>query len=508
MSSRIAACAVVLLFLASPAIAEEPNGGNLLGQHGVLRLSAATPLPSGYLGIGTDFQYFKASGFLAQNQDHARMINTYAINWAPWRFFEVALALHVTSDNSTTTIGNSAAPNNRIEELQVAVGDPQLVIKGGAALGAGFALGGLLDLRFPSGAGFFQASGASTNVYFALLATWFGSRVPLGVHLNIGFLRDGSANLFERPQTLTPAQLYSAQVSSFNRVVTRLAVEYVTRYVGPFVELSLEPYVGSGAPGFGSSPGLLSIGLRGWPTRSRGLQLLAAIDIGITGVGDGTPITGAGQYAPVIPRWNLVLQASYRFDVFAKPALTAGRSLGEGPTSLPAAKAKVETGVIRGVVLDAKTDKPVWNARVTLEGQEASSLAVNPADGTFRSYRVLAGKHAITAVADGYAPARVEIEVAADGTAEAQLKLASRSSVVPGTLRGTVKAVTGKLRQATVLIPEVDQSIAVEADGSFTISLKPGEYKIVVSSKGLRTQTKSIRIQEGSTVILNVDLHR
>jgi hypothetical protein len=503
MCSRIAACAVMSLLLATPARAEEPNGGNLLGQHGVLRLSAATPLPSGYLGIGTDFQYFKASGFLAQNQDHARMINTYAINWAPWRFFEVALALHVTSDNSMTTVGT-----NKTEELQVAVGDPQLVIKGGAVLGAGFALGGLLDLRFPSGAGFFEASGASTNVYFAVLATWFGgSRVPLGVHLNIGFLRDGSSNLFERPQMLTPAQLFSAQVSSFNRVVTRLAIEYLTTYVGPFLELSLEPYVGDGAPGFGSSPGILSIGLRGWPTRSRGLQLLAAVDIGVTGVSDGTAITSAGQYAPVLSRWNLVLQAQYRFDVFAKPAPASGRTGGgDEPTSLPVAK--VETGVIRGAVIDGKTDKPVWNARVTLEGEEASSLAVNPADGTFRSYKVIAGKHVLTATADGYAPAKVEVQVAADGTAEAQFKLASRSSVVPGTLRGTVKALTGKLRQATVLIPEVDKSISVEADGSFTISLKPGEYKIVVSAKGLRTQTKSIRIQEGSTVILNVDLHR
>jgi len=48
----------------------------------------------------------------------------------------------------------------------------------------------------------------------------------------------------------------------------------------------------------------------------------------------------------------------------------------------------------------------------------------------------------------------------------------------------------------------------VGADGSFTVSLKPGEYKVVISAAKFRTQQKLIRIQEGSTVILNVELHR
>jgi hypothetical protein len=331
--------------------------------------------------------------------------------------------------------------------------------------------------------------------------------VPLGIHLNVGFLRDGSSNLFEQPQSLTAAQLYSAQVSSFHRVVTRLALEYVTRYVGPFLELSLEPYVGDGAPGFGDSLGLLSFGLRAWPTKARGLQLLAAVDIGITGVTD-IPSLGLGKdlYAVVVPRWNLLLQASYRFDAFAKPAEKGAG--GGGTVEPPPPPPKVETGVIRGTVLDAKTDKPVWNARVSLEGEDASSLAVNATDGSFRTYKVRAGKATVLATADGYAAAKVEVQVVADGTAEAALKLEPRTTIVPGTLRGTVKAMAGKLTGASVLIPEIDKTIDVGEDGMFNVSLKPGEYKIVVSAKGFRTQTKSIRIQEGSTIILNVDLYK
>lgn len=496
---------LAILSVSSTALAD-PHAGNLLGQRGLLRMSHATPQPAGVISIGTDFQFFKASGFLATNQDHSRMVNTYAINWAPFRFLEAAFALHVTSDNSVQ--GSS-------EELQVAVGDPELALKGGAELGKGFALGGLLDLRFPSGAGFFEASGSATNVFFALLATWSGgSNLPLGVHVNLGFLRDGSANLFPDLTKLTAAQRFAAQVSSFNRLVARIGLEYVTKYVGPFLEVSLEPYLGEGNPGFGKSPGLLSLGARVWPTKKKGLQLLAAVDIGLTGVGDGTPLIAPSatpspqdKYAFAIPRWNILLQASYRFDPFAEPEVRHVTDGGGGGTTKPVEAPK--TGVVVGAVTDARTEKPVWNARVSLEGEQTSSLAVNPQDGSFRTYKLPVGKYTLVAAADGYDPAKLEVEVAADGTADAKLKLNPRSSIAPGTLRGTVKSVQGKtLPGATVLIPETDQTIAAGTDGTFSVSLKPGEYRVVVSAKGFRSQTKTIRIQEGSTIILNVDLYK
>jgi hypothetical protein len=490
-----------LLFSWGEARGGAPDAGNLLAQRGVLRLSAATPQPSGWIGIATDFQYFKADGFLSKDQSHSRMVNSYALNWAPFRFLEAAFALHVTSDS------NGAGPN---EELQVAVGDPELALKGGVALPRGFSVGGLLDLRFLSGAGFFQSAGSATYVYFAALGSWFGGdRLPLGVHLNFGFFRDGSEHLFDKPSGLTAAQLYSAQVSSFHRLVTRVAVEVLTAYVGPFVELSLEPYVGEGAPGLGKSPGVLSLGVRGWPTRRKGLQLLAALDVGLTGVGDGSPIASGGKFAYAIPRWNLLLQASYRFDAFAEPPSSTARTDGArgvgGEPSLSSSGAR--SGVIRGTVLDGRTERALWNARVTVEGEGTSALAVNPADGTFRTYPLRVGKHVVVATAEGYSPSRVTVEVTPEG-AETRIKLAPRASIVAGVLRGTIKALSGKLSGATVLIPEIDRTIQVGEDGVFSVELQPGEYKIIVSARRFRTQTKSIRIQEGSTVILNVDLHR
>jgi hypothetical protein len=492
-----------LLVTATAAEARLPEPSNLLGQHGLLRLSAATPLSAGWLGIATDFQFFKATGLLRPDQEQQRMVSTYTINWAPFRFLEAAFALHVTSDSSSLPVAGGQPQ----EELQVAVGDPELAIKGGHAIGHGFALGGLLDVRFPSAAGLFQASGSATNVFFAVLASWCGGgKLPLGAHLNVGFLRDGSANLFDEPARLSAAQRFAAQVSSFNRVVTRLGLEYITRYVGPFVEISLEPFVGDGAPGFGDSPGTVSFGARAWPTSKKGLQLLAALDIGVTGVGSGSPtVSQPGKYAFVLPRWNLLLQLSYRFEPFAAPEVKEVEKVGRGAEPPPPVR---ERGIVVGSVVDERTGKPVWNARVSLEGEQASSLAVNPSDGSFRSYQVEAGPHTVVATADGYSIAKLQVQVPPGGETRAHFRLSQRTRVTPGTLRGTVKALAGKLTGATVLIPEIDQTIRVEADGSFTVSLKPGEYKVVVSAKGFRAQSKTIRILEGSTVILNVDLYK
>jgi hypothetical protein len=492
-----------VFFLCAPqSWAESPSAGNLLGLRGVLRSSAAVPQPSGYFGVGTEFQYFKAGDFLALNQDHSRLINTYALSWAVWRYLEASFAMHVVSD-----VNNPGAT----EELQVAVGDPEITLKGGGELGHGLAVGGILDLRFPSAAGFFQTSMSATTLYFAALASYVGSdHLPLSAHLNVGFLVDGTSNLFDDISKLTDAQRFSAQISSYYRFISRVSVEYNTTYVGPFLELSLEKFVGEGAPGFDRSPSQISFGLKGWVNKGRGLQLLAAMDIGLAGVGDGTGTAAGpvGKYAFVIPRWNMLFQLSYRFDPFVKPLEVTAEG-GECIKEVEAAKRKEQTGTIFGIVLDKQTQKPIWNAKVTLEGESVSSLAVDPIDGTFHTFAVLLGRRTVTAMADGYEPTKLEVEVSEANQPRVTLSLSPRLTKIPGTLRGTIKSVTGtKIANATVLIPEVDKTIQAGPDGEFNINLDPGEYKIVVSAQGFKTQNKVIHIKEGSTVILNMDLYK
>jgi hypothetical protein len=506
------ACAL-LLGLPATASAQENDpaasatrvfgGDTLAGLRGLARTVAATNNAAGYIAVGTNLEFFSASEFIRDGTttttlyDHSRFDNTYTFAIAPLRFLEVALALHVISDS---TSGGGLAAN----ELQVAVGDPQLSLKGGFELMPGLAVGGLVDARFASGAGFFEASLDSTILTLAALGSYTLPSLPLSFHLNAGFVIDGTENLVD--STASNYERFAAQVSSFNRVLLRVGVEYATKYIGPFLEWSMEPFVGGGNPGVGGSPMRLTIGARGWLGKSKGLQLMAGVDIGLTGVGPRDPgDVEAGKYAFTIPRWNMVLRASYRFDPFYEPA----PKIVDRPIDPkgPDVKAGPKLAALSGAVLDSRSGKPVWNARVRV-GSEVSWLAVDPQSGRFRSYKLPVGKRTVTVSAKGYHDKKVAVEITEDG-GSVEVKLAPSAAIKPGTIRGTVTAVGGRrVRRATVLIPELDKSIRPGKRGKFSVDLKPGEYKVVVSARGYRTQKKTIRVVEGETVILNVELHR
>ena len=346
---------VALLVSALTAHAQDtapvPQGENIRGHRGLLRTMSAHNQTEGFFSLGGNLEFFTAGEFLpapdGAKADHSRLATTVNLAWAPLSFLEAALAINVVSDNSS--VGD-------VDELQVTVGDPQLSVKGGYEVLSGLAFGGLLDVRWLTGTGYLQAGSSSFTLTMAALGSWkVSSKLPLAVHLNVGFIVDQSESLFDDPSLLTPSQQFAAQLSSFDRVLTRVGVEYVTKYVGPFIEFSMEPFVGSGAPSFGDSPTRLSFGAQAWPGKKKGLQLLAAIDIGLTGVGDGEPRDlEADKYAFVIPRWNLALRASYRFDPFYEhPATRAG------PTSsplAPGAQAPVAAPIVGKVIDSQKND--------------------------------------------------------------------------------------------------------------------------------------------------------
>ncbi|MCA9671748.1 MAG: carboxypeptidase regulatory-like domain-containing protein [Myxococcales bacterium] len=515
MRRNLLSCSALIttLLLAAPSLAQdvdadaEPSaakvkaaprgGGNLLGHRGIVRTLAAKNHPAGLIALGADLQFFRASGFLAQNQNHSRLVNTYSVTWAPLSFLEAAFALHVITDNSTQA---------GVDELQVAVGDPQLSIKGGYDFGL-IAIGGAFDLRFPSGAGFFEAAGSATSLRFALLASL--ERAGFAAHVNVGIAVDSSENLFDDPSQLTPAQRYAAQISSFNRVLLRVGAEYDIKYVAPFLEFSLEPYVGGGAPGIGKSPGILTFGARLWPTKERGLQLLAALDIGIAGVGNGTPLPiAADKYAYVLPRWNLVFRLSYRFDPFAKPKQVVRYVTKNGGNGSGGTKPAPKPGKVRGQVVDSRNSNPIAGARLRIGEDDVSELVVDPS-GNFVSYGLAPGRYAVSASAEGYKPGKGEVVISAGGTAQLTLKLEPRSGIAPGTVRGKVKSVRGKvLRSATILIPKLNKTIKPERDGSFSVQLKPGSYQLIFSARGHRTQRKTVVVREGRTTVYNIELHR
>ena len=298
---------LTLALLAAPVRAdasELPAGGSLAGVRGLLRVAAAANQPAGTISLGTEAGFYWMPEMLAGGQDHSRLVNSLTVAFTPWRYIEAALSARVVSDSSS---GGAAG-----DELQVAVGDPRLVVKGGGEVGAGVSVGAAVDLRFLAGAGYFESAASATSALFSLLAGWQGDPgIPLGIHLNVGFRYDGSSSLVSDPSQLSEAQRLAIGLSSFHQVVSRLGVEVTTRYVGPFLEISLENLVGSGAPGFSDHPRYVSGGLRVWPPASKSLQLLAAVDLdplhaegwyyaGLASLRAGEPSQALGELAAAL----------------------------------------------------------------------------------------------------------------------------------------------------------------------------------------------------------------
>ncbi|MCB9555942.1 MAG: carboxypeptidase regulatory-like domain-containing protein [Deltaproteobacteria bacterium] len=475
---------------ATPA-PQEAAGGNLIGQRGVLRASTATTQPRGQVSIGTNLQYFRASNFLADGQNHARLINSYSLSFAAFRWLEAAVALHMTSDSSS----------GKQDELQVAIGDPQLALKGSYAFGKQLAAGLLLDLRFPAGAGFFKPAGSAAVFSLAALGS-YRFNIPLSIHANIGVILDRSKNLFDDASQLSVAQRFAAQINSFHRIVSRIALEYDFRYASPFVELSLEPFIGADAPGFADSPGLLSLGTRLWATKHRSVQLLAALDIGLIGVAKTSGLQlPANKFATPIPRWNLLLRLSYRFNALPKAA--PARPI--VPTKPP----EISPARLAGRVIDDQSGTAIPSARVQIAGSAASSLAVDAQTGTFRSFALPPKRYVVIASAEGYQPRRITVELESGAEARTTLRLTPSGQTAPGTVRGVIRTLGGKsVGRATILLPTLDRTIEASADGSFSLSLSPGEYKLIISARGFRTQRKTILVRGSTTVILNVEMHR
>jgi hypothetical protein len=522
--ARVGMLAIASLLLGEPAQAEEvraaAGGGNLTGVRGLLRTSSAMIQPRGFIGFGADFQFYTAGGLYKNyagsdlataptttpvDVDHARMVYTYTLSFAPSKYFEAAFALNVISDDSTIRDSNLSAED--ASQLQVAVGDPQLVLKGGYELIPGLALGGMVDIIFPAGSGFNEIKLSATSVFFAALATYrVSNKLPLSVHLNVGYFLDGSKEILGDPSEFNAAQRFAAQYSDFDRFILRFGLEYETKYVGPFIELSLEPFMGSGAPGFGDSPGRLSIGARGWLGKRKNVQLLAAVDIGLTGVG---PYEEHDRRAFVIPAWNLALRFSYRFDAFSGPEekivyrdKTGGKDGGKDQP--PPTAPKLAT--ITGKVVDARTGNPIWNARVRIPKSTTSSLAVDTS-GQFQTFELPVGKRELEAFAKGYKKATVAVSLTESGS-EVTIKLEPRQ-IAPAVLEVLVRTVRGKpIRGAAVMIPQLNKQVVTGRDGRATINAPPGSYQVIISKRGYRTQRKKERITEGQNRKFNIELHR
>ncbi|HEU4406384.1 MAG TPA: OmpA family protein [Polyangiaceae bacterium] len=511
----------------------------LTGSTGLVRVASAMLPPAGTFRLQVLYEYFKASGFLCTRERlctstigsdrTTRAGFAFAGSAAVTDFLEAYLALRsYSTDNSLgnpsllqtlgdLTLGAKAALPYRPGRLLHAGGDLQLSLvqgTGGVGLDTS-ALGGRLR-------------GDAT---LDLRAT--GPRLPLLVHLNLGYRLDNSGAVVEdveanRGRPVSRIERYGLGVSRVDSFEAGLGVEALfapgggVRSLRPFVEYTLDAPVNRqgytcaparSAPGdqcLGNSSGLrstpsrLTLGARANPWL-KGLTATLAFDVGVSGTS-----LFLEEVVPQAP-WTLWLGVGYAFDPNDRSP----------PQLVVVSDPANPRYVVEGFVHEARAQAAVGEAIVHLEGGDGTGLLTD-ASGRFRTAPLAPGSYHFRVQARGYYDAVCDVRVASTAgagrgaeppavRADCPLEALPRS----GTLRGRVHSGTEggpPVAGATVIITDsagAEHQATTDATGAFRLeSLPPGPTRLRVSQGTHFDASALADVKPREVASVSVALHR
>jgi outer membrane protein OmpA-like peptidoglycan-associated protein len=314
---------------------------------------------------------------------------------------------------ATSAFANSNA-SNRPTLLQV-LGDSTLGAKAHGALGKVFHAGGAFELWLVNGTGSVGLDGAGTSAKFRglLTADLRGATkpIPLRFSFNATYVLDNTGEVVvdtekARGTSITRIERYGLNINRVDHFDMHLGGEVFAAQekVRPFVEYQIAIPVNRqdyrcrpNNPSFDKclaneavAPSSLTLGGRFFPWK-RGFNLVAAVDVGITGVG-----TFIEEVRPT-PPWMLYLGAGWAFDTWDRPPVVQEKIV-EKPVA-------AKTGrKIRGFIHEEGKQEGIPGAIVSWENHpELTSLAAGP-DGRFVTQELDEGPYVFGIKAEGYKP--------------------------------------------------------------------------------------------------------
>jgi outer membrane protein OmpA-like peptidoglycan-associated protein len=502
----------------------------VFGPIGLLRTITGDAGRTNTFRVGLHLGGFKQDSFLISGagsvpgDSNAHFAGDLTIDYTPWKYLEVYLALFNSSNQNTRT-----DPGRTDPEVILALGDLGLGVKGRYPVLPFWDLALHLGVRFMNSVSGISFSGDSTNFAADLVSSWDlrhaeATRVvPLRFHLNFGFYLDNSINLLPAGQCVrstgndvcirsrvVETYAYGLGADRF-RIALAADAPVEVSHVGlePFVEYHIDASVGSGDqtvynalkndPNVSQSrlTGLVSqwltIGFRVRPIA--GLVLDAGVDVGLQSPGF--------QYGPPVPAWNVIAGAAYAYDPHASQAKTkvvtktVTRELVRGGNAR-----------IRGIVRDASTRKILAGATVRyLNRVETPQLTAD--DGTFVSTRMTPGPVAIEVSRDDYHPTRVDVSALENRETPVEVLLTAKPPAA-GQIHGKVSDASGQSVAATVRLTNVQTGAIVDAEveapGGFGARLPAGDYSMEVVATGYLAKQRPVAVTPGSVQSVDVVL--
>jgi outer membrane protein OmpA-like peptidoglycan-associated protein len=423
---------------------------------------------------------------------------------------------------ATTAYANSNDAN-RPALLQV-LGDSVVGAKAHGGLSKVFFVGGGFDLLLVNGTGAVGLSGGGTSAKFRALATadlrGTEKKTPLRFSMNMTYTLDNTGQVVQDTETargtsITRIERYGLGINRVDHFDIHLGAELFVAQekVRPFLEYVVNipvnrqnylcrPNNPSGDKCLANdaiAPSSLTIGGRFYPWK-RGFNLLAALDIGLTGVGEFIE-----EVRPT-PPWMFYIGAGWAFDTVDRPPIVKERVI-EKSTNRPGRR-------IRGWVHEEGSTNAIAGAIVTWDNHPEMTGMVTAADGRFTTHDLQPGPYVFNIKADGYkggscqtviggAPApggqgKPPPPAAAGGEVQVDCPLASLPK--NGNIVGSVKSADGGAPVAGAGVKVVDaqgHDLVANSDPNGVVRFQgvvPGDATITVDAEGYLAFTEKILV--------------
>jgi outer membrane protein OmpA-like peptidoglycan-associated protein len=477
--------------------------------------------------IALDLQLFTQDSFLiaggagAKGDSDSRFLGNLTINYTPWKYLELYLALFNASNQNTRNETQAQGRND--PEVILALGDVGAGIKARLPVTHWFDLALHLGLRFFNSVSGVSVLGSATNFAPDLIASFdlrhspATANVPLRFHINFGYVLDNSIDLLPAGQcagsTTDDACIRSRVVETFgyginpSRFKLAAAVDAPLAFAHDRVGLDLifeyhvDIAVGDGdtvvgnavrsafAPGDiadrvdGQSQQYLTFGARVRPVA--GLVLDAGLDVGLSSFGF--------RYGSPLPTWNVLLGAAYAYD--------AGAGRGRTKVVTKTITREVARGFVRGkvhgIVRDAVSKKPLAGAIVHYTSRRATAQLTGD-DGSFLSPGFAPGPILLEVARDDYEPVKLETSIAADGETPLEVLLTPKPPAATE-LRVKVSDEAGMpVGTAEVRLTNVSSAAVVDAEptgmAGFTAKLGPGDWLLEVTGNGSLAKQRTVTV--------------
>jgi OmpA-OmpF porin, OOP family len=521
------------------------EAATLTGGVGLLHTQHAQGGATGQFRVGFTTEYMSA-GFLCSTEfpcrdprNPAQQVRTDSTDHIGGRLTLSMQVLKWLEPYLATSAFANSNTNNRPSLLQV-LGDSTLGAKAHGQLSKVFHAGGAFELWLINGTGSVGLDGGGTSLKFRGLLTAdlreMEKRVPLRFSANTTYVVDNTGEVVAdtekaRGTAITRIERFGLNINRVDHFDIHLGAELFAaeEKVRPFLEYQIAIPVNRQdyrcRPNNPSNdrcmlndaiaPSSLTLGGRFFPWK-RGFNLLAALDIGVSGVGFFIE-----EMRPT-PPWMLYLGAGWAFDTVDRPPIVKERVVGGGGRN---------TGrKIRGFVHEEGNQTGIAGAIVAYDNHPELTSLVTGSDGRFTTHGLEEGPYVFAVRADGYKPGTCQTSIGksafvnapnnAPGSAppsnqwqgggDVQLDCALQALPRVGNIVGKVKdAETGNAvgGAGIKVVDAAKKELTGTTDGTGGFRFEqvtPGEANVTIDSEGYLASNEKvdIKVRQDNTVEL------